>query len=170
MCVPPRRACRQNWRSYGRNWSVSPTGLTGATDELRELSRGIHPAILSEGGLPTALKALGRRSAVPVELDVDVPTRLPEQVEVAAYYLVSEALTNTAKHARATVVDIEARLRDGALHLRVRDDGAGGAVPGQGSGLIGLIDRIEALGGTISATSHTGQGTALAAELPVRNR
>jgi signal transduction histidine kinase len=145
-------------------------GLAGSTDELRELSRGIHPAILSEGGLPPALKALGRRSAVPVQLDVVVPTRLPEQVEVAAYYLVSEALTNTAKHAHATVVDIEVRVRDGNVHLCVRDDGVGGAAPGPGSGLTGLIDRIEALGGTISVTSRTGEGTALVADLPVESR
>lgn len=145
-------------------------GLTGSTDELRELSRGIHPAILTEGGLRPALKALGRRSAVPVELDVVVPARLPEQVEVAAYYLVSEALTNTAKHAQATIVDIGVRVRDGKVRLRVSDDGIGGAAPGHGSGLIGLIDRIEALGGTISVSSPVGEGTVLVADLPVESR
>jgi signal transduction histidine kinase len=131
------------------------------------LSRGIHPASLSEGGLRPALTALARRSAVPVELDVDVPARLPEPVEVAAFYVVSEALTNVAKHARAASAHVELRVSTDELHLSVRDDGVGGAVPRPGSGLIGLIDRVEALGGTISVTSWTGQGTALAADLPV---
>jgi signal transduction histidine kinase len=141
--------------------------LASATDDLRVLSRGIHPAGLSEGGLRPALTALARRSAVPVELEVDVPARLPEPVEVAAYYVVSEALTNVAKHARAASAHVEVRVSADGLHLSVRDDGVGGAVPRPGSGLIGLIDRVEALGGTISVTSWTGQGTALAADLPV---
>src|SRR5882757_8527861 len=117
--------------------------LASATDDLRVLSRGIHPAVLSEGGLPPALAALARRSAVPVELDLDVPARLPEQVEVAAYYVVSEALTNVAKHARASLAHVELRVSAEGLHLSVRDDGVGGASPGPGSGLIGLIDRVE---------------------------
>jgi signal transduction histidine kinase len=142
-------------------------GLTSALDELRELSRGIHPAILSEGGLAPALKALTRRSNVPAELDADVPTRLPEPVEVAAYYLVCEALTNTAKYADASTVHIHARLRDGRLRVAVRDDGVGGATPGSGSGLVGLTDRVEALGGTLSITSPPGQGTTLVADLPL---
>jgi signal transduction histidine kinase len=145
-------------------------GLVGATDELRELSRGIHPAILSEGGLPPALKAVARRSAVPVELDVDIPARLPEQIEVAAYYVVSEALTNAAKHAQASVAHVDAHARDGNLHLSVRDDGVGGAAPGGGSGLIGLTDRVQALGGTISVTSPSGRGTALLVDFPVNDR
>lgn len=143
-------------------------GLVGALDDLREISRGIHPVILSEGGLGPALKALARRSVVPVELDVDVSTRLPEQVEVAAYYVVSEALANTAKHARASVAHVDLQARDGSLHLSVRDDGIGDAAPGRGSGLIGLIDRIGALGGTLSVTSPTGQGTALLVDLPIK--
>jgi signal transduction histidine kinase len=142
-------------------------GLVAALDELRELSHGIHPAILSEGGLTPALKALTRRSSVRGELDADVPTRLPEPVEVAAYYVVSEALTNVAKHAEASIVHIEAHLRDGRLRLAVRDDGVGGAVRGSGSGLIGLTDRVEALGGTLSITSVPGQGTTLDADLPI---
>jgi signal transduction histidine kinase len=109
-------------------------------------------------------------SAVPVELDVDVPARLPEAVEVAAYYVVSEALTNVAKHARASTVQVAVRAHAGSLHLSVRDDGLGGAVAGTGSGLIGLIDRVEALGWKISVTSHPGQGTALLADLPVESR
>jgi signal transduction histidine kinase len=145
-------------------------GLVGATNELRELSRGIHPAILSEGGLPPALKTLARRSVVPVELDVDVPARLPEQVEVAAYYVVSEALTNAAKHAQASTAYVDVQARDGLLHLSVRDDGVGGAAPGRGSGLIGLTDRVEALGGTISISSPSGQGTTLLVYLPFKGR
>jgi signal transduction histidine kinase len=142
-------------------------GLTGALEELRELSRGIHPAILSEGGLGPALKALARRSAVPVELDVDAPARLPEPVEVAAYYVVSEALANAAKHAHASVAQVEAQARDGLLHLSVRDDGVGGAVPGGGSGLVGLADRVEALGGTVKLDSPAGHGTTLQIDLPI---
>jgi signal transduction histidine kinase len=145
-------------------------GLVGALDDLREISRGIHPAILSEGGLGPALKALARRSVVPVELDVDVQTRLPEPVEVAAYYVVSEALANTAKHARASVAHVDVQARDGSLHLSVRDDGVGGAAPGRGSGLVGLTDRVEALGGTTSLTSPTGRGTALLVDFPMNNR
>jgi signal transduction histidine kinase len=141
-------------------------GLAGALDDLRELTRGIHPAILSEGGLRPALKALARRSVVPVELDVDVQTRLPEPVEVAAYYVVSEALANTAKHAQASVAHVDVRADDGSLHLSVRDDGVGGATPGRGSGLIGLTDRVEALGGTITLHSPAGKGTSLQVDLP----
>jgi signal transduction histidine kinase len=142
-------------------------GLTGALDELRELSRGIHPAILSEGGLPPALKALARRSALPVELEVDVEARLPEPVEVAAYYVVSEALANAAKHAHASVAHVQARARDGRLHLSVSDDGVGGAAPGLGSGLVGLADRVEALNGSIRIDSPAGQGTSLRVDLPL---
>jgi signal transduction histidine kinase len=143
-------------------------GLGDALTELQELSRGIHPAILSEGGLGPALRALARRSAVPVELDVDLDaTRLPASIEVAAYYVVSEALTNAAKHARASVVNVDARAGDGRLRLLVRDDGVGGATVAHGSGLIGLSDRVQALGGTISVRSPAGEGTTLEIDLPV---
>jgi signal transduction histidine kinase len=141
--------------------------LTGALDDLRELSRGIHPAILSEGGLSPALKALARRSAVPVELDMHIQTRLPEPIEVAAYYVASEALANAAKHAHASMAHVEVQAHDGWLHLLVRDDGVGGATPKQGSGLIGLTDRVEALGGTISLASPPGHGTSLEVDLPI---
>jgi signal transduction histidine kinase len=141
-------------------------GLTGTLDELRELSRGIHPAILSEGGLGPALKALGRRSAVPVELDVHLQARLPEPVEVAAYYVVSEALANAAKHAHASVVHVDVHTADDDLRLSVRDDGVGGADPAQGSGLVGLSDRVQAFGGTITLHSPVGEGTTLRVELP----
>lgn len=141
--------------------------LTAALDELRELSRGIHPAILTAGGLRPAIKALARRATVPVDLDLDLPSRLPDPVEVAAYYVVSEALANTAKHANASTVHIRLHVRDDHLHLTVRDDGEGGAAPGDGSGLIGLTDRVEALGGTLIVTSPRGDGTTLIIELPL---
>ncbi|MGP4014490.1 CHASE3 domain-containing protein [Saccharopolyspora sp. 5N708] len=141
--------------------------LVAATDDLRELSRGIHPAILSEGGLPPALRALARRSAVPVELTADIPARPPEQVEVAAYYVVSEALTNAAKHARASVVRVAVHVLADNLHLVVRDDGVGGATAGPGSGLVGLTDRVQALGGTVTITSPPGAGTTLVVDLPI---
>jgi signal transduction histidine kinase len=142
-------------------------GTTEVLDELREMSRGIHPAILSLGGLGPALKALGRRSPVPVRLDVRVQARLPERTEVAAYFVVSEALANVAKHARASVVQVQVEVRDGVLTVSIRDDGIGGADPSRGSGLIGLTDRVEASGGTISISSHAGAGTQITAEFPV---
>jgi signal transduction histidine kinase len=145
-------------------------GLTGALEDLRELSRGIHPAVLSEGGLAPALKALARRSAVPVELEVEVPARLAEPVEVAAYYVVSEALANTAKHANASVIHVRVQAGDDRLQLSVRDDGVGGATLGRGSGLVGLTDRVQALGGTITIHSPAGQGTRLQIDLPVQGR
>ncbi len=143
-------------------------GLTGALDELRELARGIHPAILAEGGLPPALKTLARRSAVRVELDVRVD-RLPEQIEIAAYYLVAEALTNAAKHAHASVVHVAVDTTDGDAVLRVcvRDDGRGGADLAGGSGLVGLKDRVEALGGRLGVQTALGAGTTVHAEFPL---
>jgi len=134
---------------------------------VREISHGIHPAILSEGGLTPALKALARRSAVPVELDLGTGRRLPDQVEVAAYYAVSEALANTVKHARASAVHVELDTPDTTVRLAIRDDGIGGADPAKGSGLTGLRDRIEALGGTFDVTSPAGSGTTLLIEIPV---
>jgi signal transduction histidine kinase len=141
-------------------------GLTGALDELREISRGIHPAILSEGGLGPALKTLARRAPIPVALDVRVEDKLSDGVEVAAYYAVSEMVTNTAKHAQASSVNVAVTCADGVLHIVVRDDGIGGADPARGSGLVGLRDRIEALGGTISVRSPQGEGTAVEVALP----
>jgi signal transduction histidine kinase len=142
-------------------------GLTGALDEIRELARGIHPAILSEGGLGPALKALARRSAVPVELKVDVAARLAPRVEVASYFVVSEALANAAKHARASVAHVNVETAGNRLHVLVRDDGVGGADPSRGSGLIGLSDRVQALGGTLTVLSPGGNGTTMCAELPI---
>jgi signal transduction histidine kinase len=142
-------------------------GLVSVMDDLREMARGIHPGILSAGGLGPALKTLARRSSVPVQINVSAAARLPERVEVAAYYVVSEALTNAAKHAHASVVQVSAATAGQVLHLNVRDDGTGGADPVQGSGLIGLKDRVEALGGTITVDSPAGAGTSLHAELPL---
>jgi signal transduction histidine kinase len=141
--------------------------LMGVTDELREICCGIHPAILSSEGLPPALRALARRSAVPVDLDVRIDGRLPEPIEVGAYYVVSEMLTNAAKHARASVVAVEVETSGGTLRVCVRDDGVGGADPLRGSGLVGLKDRIDALGGTLSIHSPAGSGTTVCCALPV---
>ena len=141
--------------------------VNGVVEELREIARGIHPAILSKGGLGPALKTLAGRAAIPVELAAGGLGRLPQPVEVAAYYLVSEALTNATRHASASVVEVRAEASGGALRVRVRDDGAGGADPGRGSGLTGLKDRIEALGGTFWMHSPEGAGTTISCELPV---
>jgi signal transduction histidine kinase len=143
------------------------TGLAGVSQDLREISRGIHPAILSKGGLGPALKTLARRSTVPVELDVGVDRRLPECAEVAAYYIVAEALTNAAKHARACEVRVCVDVEGANLRLSIRDDGIGGADARKGSGLTGLIDRIEALGGTMEISSHAGNGTSLLVRIPL---
>jgi signal transduction histidine kinase/HAMP domain-containing protein len=142
-------------------------GITDVLDDLREMARGIHPAILAEGGLGPALKTLARRCAVPVELDVRTKGRLPEPIEVGAYFVVSEALTNVAKHARASSVAVDVEDVDGVLRLSVRDDGVGGAAFERGSGLVGLKDRVEALGGRIAVESERGAGTALRVELPL---
>jgi signal transduction histidine kinase len=141
--------------------------LNGVVEDLREIARGIHPVILSEGGLGPALRTLARRAAIAVELEVPALGRLPEPVEVAAYYAVSEALTNATKHAHASGVEVSAEVRGGTLRVCVRDDGAGGADPLGGSGLAGLKDRIEALGGTFSIDSPAGGGTTVSCELPV---
>jgi signal transduction histidine kinase len=141
--------------------------LMDVIDELREICRGIHPAILSSAGLRPALRALARRSAIPVDMDVRIDGRLPEPVEAGAYYVVSEMLTNAAKHSRASVVEVDADASGGTLRVCVRDDGVGGADPRWGSGLVGLKDRIDALGGTLSIKSPAGGGTTVSCELPV---
>jgi signal transduction histidine kinase len=138
-----------------------------ALEELRELARGIHPVILAQGGLRPALKTLSRRSPVPVDLDMRAEGRLPEHVEVSAYYVVAEALTNTAKHARASAVSVKVEVAGEVLHVAVRDDGAGGATLAHGTGLAGLKDRVEALGGRIFLDSPPGMGTSLRAEFPL---
>jgi signal transduction histidine kinase len=142
-------------------------GLNDALDDLRELARGIHPAILSEGGLAPALKALARRSVVPVELDVAIDAGLAERVEVASYFVVSEALANAAKHARASVARVYVETAGSRLHVSIGDDGVGGADPSGGSGLIGLTDRVQALGGTLTVLSPPRRGTTIRVELPL---
>lgn len=143
------------------------TGLVDAVADLQELSRGIHPPILSAGGVGPALRSLSRRSATPVELDVTTDARLPEPIEVAAYYVASEALANAAKHGQASRVEVSLALRNGCLRLSIRDDGVGGADSSRGSGLVGLQDRVEALGGTIRIDSPPGGGTSLVVTLPL---
>ena len=140
-------------------------GLMDVLQDVREISRGIHPAILSERGLEPAVKALARRSPVPVNLTVRVAGRLPDRVELGAYYIVSEALANVAKHANAEVVMVWVEAGRGVLTLSVRDDGVGGADP-YGSGLTGLRERAEALGGTLTLTSPPGRGTGVEVRLP----
>jgi signal transduction histidine kinase len=143
------------------------TGLTSTLDELREYARGIHPTILTRAGLGPALESLARRCPIQVALDVRTKGRLPEQVEVGAYYIVSEALTNAAKHANASEVVVSVEAITGVLHVSVHDDGVGGADFSRGTGLVGLKDRAEALGGRISLDSPRGAGTTLHADLPL---
>jgi PAS domain S-box-containing protein len=143
------------------------SGLTEAFEDLQEISRGLHPAILSKGGLRPALKALARRSAIPVTFDVAVDRRLPESSEVAAYYVVAEGLANAAKHSRASEVTVSANTDDANLFLCVQDNGIGGAHVGEGSGLIGLFDRVEALGGQFEIDCPPEGGTLLHATIPL---
>lgn len=142
-------------------------GLADAVAELQDFSRGIHPAILSTRGLGPALRTLARRSAVPIDLDVTTDTRYPEPIEIAAYYVASEALANAMKHAQASRIEMSLTTRNGSLLLSVRDDGVGGANPARGSGLAGLADRVEALGGSIHVHSAAGTGTHITVDLPL---
>jgi signal transduction histidine kinase len=145
------------------------TAVAAVSAEVQEISRGLHPAILSRGGLGSALKVLARRCAVPVDLDVRVDQRLPDPIEVGSYYVVAEALTNAAKHARASLVEVSAHATDTELRLEIRDDGIGGAARGKGSGLTGLVDRVEALGGKMTIQSPSGSGTSLLANIPIES-
>jgi signal transduction histidine kinase len=140
--------------------------LMGVLENVREISRGVHPAFLSQGGLASAMRTLARRSPVPVNLDVRVAGRFPDRVEICAYYVVSEALTNAAKHAHAGLIDVSIESRGGSLSLSIQDNGVGGADM-NGSGLTGLIGRVEALDGTTQLVSQPGIGTALHVTLPI---
>jgi signal transduction histidine kinase len=140
--------------------------IGGVLDELREIARGLHPSALADGGLGPALKTLARRSAVPVHLDVRVAGLLPDQIELAAYYVIAEALTNAAKHADASEAQVQVQRGEGLLRVCVRDDGRGGADLTSGSGLVGLTDRVEALGGRLELHSPPGAGTSLLVVLP----
>jgi signal transduction histidine kinase len=133
--------------------------------ELRELAAGIHPSVLTDRGLGAALEALARRSPMPVELMDVPPQRLPVPVEMSAYFVVAEALTNAAKHARCSHVQVGVRVEEGGVTVEVRDDGVGGADPSAGSGLRGLADRVSALGGMLEIESPPGEGTAVTARL-----
>jgi len=163
-----RAAVPPDLGGLGADLDRAAAEAAGALEEVREIARGIHPAVLAEGGLRLALKALARRSPIPVDLHVHADQRLPEPVEVSAYYVVAEALTNAAKHARASAVtvEIEADAADAILRVAVRDDGVGGADLARGTGLAGLKDRVEALGGRLFLHSQPGEGTSLRAELP----
>ncbi len=136
-------------------------------EEVREIGRGLHPSVLSEKGLGPALETLAYRSPVPCTLGLRAEGRLPEQVEVSAYYVVAEALTNAARHARASAVSVEVEAAGDVLSVTVRDDGAGGAALSGGTGLVGLKDRVEAVGGRIFLDSRPGAGTSLRAEIPL---
>jgi signal transduction histidine kinase len=149
-----------------RQLTDTAEGLSDVLTELQEISRGLQPPMLARRGLPAAIKALVSRSPVPVELHIDACERLPEKFEVTIYYLISEALTNVLKYAHASAVRIDLKSDDSQIRLRVRDDGIGGADPARGSGLAGLEDRVQALGGTIQVTSPTGSGTSLAVTIP----
>jgi signal transduction histidine kinase/uncharacterized protein YoaH (UPF0181 family) len=154
-------------REHRNELSLLADGLTGVLDQLREIALGVHPAILAEGGLGPALKTLARRSPIPVVVDVELERRPAEPLEVAAYYVVSEALTNAAKHARASLVRVAVEQRGAVLNVEVRDDGIGGADSARGAGLLGLKDRAEANGGRLFIDSPAGRGTSLTVELPL---
>jgi signal transduction histidine kinase len=143
--------------------------LASVSDQVRAISHGVHPTILSGSGLEPALQSLALQSMMPVEFHLRAGRRLPEHVEVAAYYAVSEALTNAAKHAHASAVHVELDTSGPVLELVIRDDGIGGADPANGSGLVGLSDRIEALGGTLEVTSSVGNGTTLLIKIPAED-
>jgi signal transduction histidine kinase len=140
--------------------------LTHALQELRELARGIHPAVLTERGLEAALSGLAQRSNVPVTVNAELDGRLPAAVETAAYFVISEALTNVSKYAEATAAEVSVRQANGHVVIDVRDDGKGGADPTSGSGLRGIADRVSALDGVLEVESPPGRGTLVRAELP----
>jgi signal transduction histidine kinase len=159
--VPPEQ------RSQVEQWSRTAHRLTDVVEELREIARGVHPAILDRGGLAPALRAIARRAGVPVKLSMRVPERLPQQVKVAAYCVASEAIANAVKHARASVIEVDLGALGGDLRLEIRDDGAGGADAARGSGLTGLSDRVEAADGRMEVASPAGGGTTVLVTLPL---
>jgi signal transduction histidine kinase len=158
--VPPE------WHGLKEQIAHIVGGLGAVSEDLQEISRGMHPAILSRGGLAPALKTLGRRSSVPVKLHLGIDQRLADSAEVAVYYVVAEALTNVAKHAQASEVTVSVEAEGANMRLEIRDDGVGGADLGKGSGLIGLRDRVEALGGHMEVESLVGNGTSLLVTIP----
>jgi signal transduction histidine kinase len=145
-------------------------GLRAALEELGEIARGVYPRILSHGGLRPTLKALARRSALPVVLRLGPLHRFPEPVEVAVYHVVSEALANTVEHAHASIIHVGVTVVDRTLHVCIRDDGVGGADLTRGYGLVGLQDRVEILGGRVTVHSPPGVGTSVHLEIPLEQR
>lgn len=139
-----------------------------AVDELRELSRGVHPKALTDHGLAAAVENLAGRSVLPVTVDIRLPRRLPLSVETAAYFVIAEALTNAVKHSQATRVEVHARLHTDLLDLSVSDDGIGGATPEAGTGLVGLADRVAVADGRLRISSPQGGPTLMHVELPCR--
>jgi signal transduction histidine kinase len=162
------RACEPDDELSRSAFERAGEELAQALEELRELARGIHPAVLSDRGLEPAIEALAARTAVPVHWAIELDERLPEPVEAAAYYVVAEALTNAAKHAHASAVSVRIDRDNGFARIRVADDGIGGAGADGGSGLRGLADRVEALGGRLRLDSPQGEGTTVHAEIPSR--
>jgi signal transduction histidine kinase len=140
--------------------------LSLAIDELRETAHGIQPRVLTESGLAGAMALVATRSPVPIEVLDAPPSRLDAAAETTAYYVFAEAVTNAQKHARASAIQVRAYERDGFLHVEVSDDGAGGASAAAGSGLQGLRDRVEALGGRFGLVSSAGRGTTVTAAIP----
>jgi signal transduction histidine kinase len=140
--------------------------LDRAMQELRELARGLHPAVLTDRGLAAGLESLARGAALPVAIHGDIDERLGEAVEAGAYFVVAESITNTVKHARATRIDVRLERRPGALRVEIADDGRGGADPAAGTGLRGLSDRVEALGGRFAIADRPGGGTIVSVDLP----
>jgi signal transduction histidine kinase len=161
---------RENPRAAEAFLAEADTELDHALEELRELARGIHPAVLTDRGLEAAIRTLAERAPVPVDLTCLPDERLPESVEAAIYYLVAEAITNVAKYAQASRASVAVERSNGFATVVVRDDGIGGAEPGPGSGLVGLADRVEALGGRLHIESPPGRGTELSAEIPCQTR
>jgi signal transduction histidine kinase len=137
-------------------------------EDVRELSRGLHPALLSRGGLGPSLRTLARRSPIHVELEIDTEQRPPESIEIGVYYVVSEALTNAARHSQASEISVTVSIDGAVLRATIEDDGVGGAEATPGSGLIGLVDRVEALGGRFTLESPAGHGTRISIELPLQ--
>jgi signal transduction histidine kinase len=161
-----RRQLESNAEAVASSLEGAAKELDLALQELRELARGLHPAALSEQGLGPALAGVAER--LPIEVDMSAPAeRMPENIEATAYYIVSEALTNVAKHAQATKARVDMTLTDDVLKFEITDDGRGGADPSAGSGILGLRDRAEAVGGTLFVISPPGKGTVVTAQIPL---
>jgi signal transduction histidine kinase len=162
-----QRKLEDDPEAAGRLLERAREELDFAIEELRELARGLHPPILSERGLEPALRAMADRAPVPVRIEARLASRLPEHVETAAYYLIAEALTNAAKHARATAVTVSVKRSGGWARIEISDDGIGGAAARPGGGLRGLAERLDALGATLDVHSPPGAGTTITGDIPL---